>query len=312
MKEDKIPLVAVAGPTASGKTALAVELALRLGGEVISADSMQIYKGMDVATAKPTAAEQKGVPHHLIGFLEPTEEFSVADYAVLAHRTIREVHERGKLPILAGGTGLYLDAVVNNISFAEIETDSALRAELAGLAREQGTECLLEELRAVDPESAARLHPHNLARIIRAVEVYRLTGIPMSEHQRRSRLTPQLYRTALLGLNFRDRQRLYDRIDLRVDRMLEAGLLEEARQVLAQDSLKTARQAIGYKELTPYFAGEETLAEAVGRIKQESRRYAKRQLTWFRRNERINWIYIDDCQNMEEIVAKAVEKVKVL
>ncbi len=312
MEEDKIPLVAVAGPTASGKTALAVELALRLGGEVISADSMQIYKGMDIATAKPTAAEQKGVPHHLIGFLEPTEEFSVADYAVLAHRTIREVHERGKLPILAGGTGLYLDAVVNNISFAEIETDSALRAELAGLAREQGTECLLEELRAVDPESAARLHPHNLARIIRAVEVYRLTGIPMSEHQRRSRLTPRLYRTALLGLNFRDRQRLYDRIDLRVDRMLEAGLLEEARQVLAQDSLKTARQAIGYKELIPYFAGEETLAEAVGRIKQESRRYAKRQLTWFRRNERINWIYIDDCQNMEEIVAKAVEKVKVL
>ena len=312
MEEDKIPLVAVAGPTASGKTALAVELALRLGGEVISADSMQIYKGMDIATAKPTAAEQKGVPHHLIGFLEPTEEFSVADYAVLAHRTIREVHERGKLPILAGGTGLYLDAVVNNITFAEIETDSALRAELARLAREQGTECLLEELRAVDPESAARLHPHNLARIIRAVEVYRLTGIPMSEHQRRSRLTPQLYRTALLGLNFRDRQRLYDRIDLRVDRMLEAGLLEEARQVLAQDSLKTARQAIGYKELIPYFAGEETLAEAVGRIKQESRRYAKRQLTWFRRNERINWIYIDDCQNMEEIVAKAVEKVKVL
>lgn len=312
MEEDKIPLVAVAGPTASGKTALAVELALWLGGEVISADSMQIYKGMDIATAKPTADEQKGVPHHLIGFLEPTEEFSVADYAVLAHRTIREVHERGKLPILAGGTGLYLDAVVNNISFAEIETDSALRAELAGLAREQGTECLLEELRAVDPESAARLHPHNLARIIRAVEVYRLTGIPMSEHQRRSRLTPQLYRTALLGLNFRDRQRLYDRIDLRVDRMLEAGLLEEARQVLAQDSLKTARQAIGYKELAPYFAGEETLAEAVGRIKQESRRYAKRQLTWFRRNERINWIYIDDCQNMEEIVAKAVEKVKVL
>ena len=312
MEEDKIPLVAVAGPTASGKTALAVELALRLGGEVISADSMQIYKGMDIATAKPTAAEQKGVPHHLIGFLEPTEEFSVADYAVLAHRTIREVHERGKLPILAGGTGLYLDAVVNNITFAEIETDSALRAELAGLAREQGTECLLEELRAVDPESAARLHPHNLARIIRAVEVYRLTGIPMSEHQRRSRLTPRLYRTALLGLNFRDRQRLYDRIDLRVDRMLEAGLLEEARQVLAQDSLKTARQAIGYKELIPYFAGEETLAEAVGRIKQESRRYAKRQLTWFRRNERINWIYIDDCQNMEEIVAKAVEKVKVL
>ena len=144
------------------------------------------------------------------------------------------------------------------------------------------------------------------------MEVYRLTGIPMSEHQRRSRLTPRLYRTALLGLNFRDRQRLYDRIDLRVDRMLEAGLLEEARQVLAQDSLKTARQAIGYKELIPYFAGEETLAEAVGRIKQESRRYAKRQLTWFRRNERINWIYIDDCQNMEEIVAKAVEKVKVL
>ena len=312
MEEVKIPLVAVAGPTASGKTALAVELALRLGGEVISADSMQIYKGMDIATAKPTAAEMKGVPHHLIGFLEPTEEFSVADYAVLAHRTIRAVHERGKLPILAGGTGLYLDAVVNNISFAEIETDGALRAELIRLAEEQGAECLLEELRTVDPESEARLHPHNLARIIRAVEVYRLTGIPMSEHQRRSRLTPRLYRTALLGLNFRDRQRLYDRIDLRVDRMLEAGLLEEARQVLAPDRLKPARQAIGYKELAPYFAGEETLAEAVGRIKQESRRYAKRQLTWFRRNERINWIYIDDCQNMEEIVAKAVEKVKVL
>ncbi len=312
MEEKQIPLAVVAGPTASGKTALAVELALRLGGEVISADSMQIYKGMDIATAKPTAEEMRGVPHHLIGFLDPAEAFSVADYAALAHRTIRKVYERGRLPILAGGTGLYIDAVTDNLSFAEIETDGALRAELKRLAEERGGKYLLEELREVDPESAARLHPNNLARIIRAVEVYRLTRIPMSEHQRRSRLTPQIYRTVMLGLNFRDRQKLYDRIDLRVDRMLEAGLLEEAEQVLAQDSLKTARQAIGYKELIPYFAGEDSLSEAVGRIKQESRRYAKRQLTWFRRNERISWIYSDECQDMEEIVTKAVEKVKVL
>ncbi len=312
MEEKQIPLVVVAGPTASGKTALAVELALRLGGEVISADSMQLYKGMDIATAKPTAAEMRGIPHHLLGFLEPSEAFSVADYATLAHQTIKEVHDRGRLPILAGGTGLYIDAVTENISFAEIKTDGALRAELTRRAEEEGAERLLEELRGFDPAAAERLHPNNLTRIIRAVEVYRLTGISMSEHQRRSRLTPQIYQTVMLGLEFRDRRKLYDRIDLRVDRMLEAGLLEEARRVLSQDGMKTARQAIGYKELVGYFAGEESLGEAVARIKQESRRYAKRQLTWFRRNEKIHWIYPDDCQNMEKIVADALEKVKVL
>lgn len=312
MKEKKIPLVVVAGPTASGKTALAVRLSRRFGGEVVSADSMQIYRTMDIATAKPTLQEQQGIPHHLIDFLAPSQPFSVAEYAKLAHAAIQDVDSRGKLPILAGGTGLYIDSVVNNLSFSEIETDQNLRRELEQTAKQQGAEVLLDELRTYDPETAARLHPNNLTRIVRAVEVYRLTGITMSEHQRRSRQTPQIYRALELGLDFRDRQKLYDRIDLRVEQMLAAGLLAEAKAVYQAESLQTARQAIGYKELFDYFSGKETLEQAVCKIKQESRRYAKRQLTWFRRNPHIHWFYVDEFQNLEDLADQAAEKVNEL
>ncbi len=264
----KIPLVAVVGPTASGKTALAVSLAKQFHGEVVSADSMQIYKQMDIATAKPTQAEKEGVPHHLLDFLELSQRFSVADYTALAHQKIREIDKRGNLPILVGGTGLYIDSVVNNISFSEIKTDETLRGELERLADEKGAEYLLEELRQFDPESAQRLHPNNLTRIIRAIEVYRITGVTMTEHQLRSRAAPAAYRSVLIGLDFKDRQKLYERINLRVDRMFADGLLAEAEAILSNPSLGTARQAIGYKELQHYFDGSESLEEATAKIKQ--------------------------------------------
>ena len=303
--EKKIPLIAVVGPTASGKTALAVSLAKRFHGEVISADSMQIYKQMNIATAKPTVEEMDGVPHHLIDCLDLSQKFSVADYTALAHQKAAEIYARGHLPILAGGTGLYIDSVVNNISFSEIRTDEELRKELTRLAEEKGADYLLEELNRFDPESAKRLHPNNLSRIIRAIEVYRLTGITMTEHQRRSRLTPSGYDAVMIGLDFHDRQKLYDRINLRVDRMFADGLLEEAREILSNKNLGTARQAIGYKELQHYFDGQESLEEAIQKIKQETRRYAKRQLTWFRRNPNIHWIYVDCCRDFADVSEQA-------
>ena len=206
---------------------------------------------------------------------------------------------------MAGGTGLYIDSVVNNILFSEIKTDEALRKELGWLAAERGAEYLLEELRQFDPESAQRLHLNNLPRIIRAIEVYKLTGVTMTEHQRRSRLEPTGYQSIIIGLDFQDRQKLYDRINLRVDRMFADGLLEEAKEILSNKNLGTARQAIGYKELQHYFDGQESLEEAIQKIKQETRRYAKRQLTWFRRNPDIHWIYVDCCRNFEEVSEQA-------
>lgn len=304
-RETKIPLVVVAGPTASGKTALAVRLAQEFDGEVVSADSMQVYQQMQIATAKPGASEMQGVPHHLIDFVPPGRtSFSVVDYARLAHKTIREVHQRGKLPILAGGTGLYIQAVVDNLDFTEIRSDPAVRNKLQSLAAEHGGQYMLDLLREIDLELANRLHPGNLGRILRALEVYQLTGIPMSEHQRRSRLKPSNYAPCMLGIGFYDRQILYDRINLRVDQMLEAGLVEEARQV-SRIYGGTARQAIGYKELQPYLDGTDSLESCVNRLKQATRNYAKRQLTWFRRDTRIEWLLADQCKNQDELVALA-------
>lgn len=293
--DGKVPVVAVVGPTASGKTDLAIAIAQHFGGEVVSADSMQIYRGMDIATAKPTPAEMQGIPHHLIGFQEPENPFSVAEYAALAHAAIREVLDRGKLPVLAGGTGLYVDSVLHDLRFSEIRGDEQLRAELVRYAQEYGNPALWERLRSVDPETAAALHPNNLGRVIRAIEVYRETGVTMAEHQRRSRGRSR-YAAVKIGLNCRDREWLYDRINRRVDRMLERGLLEEAREFRERSAVygMTAVQAIGYKELDGYFDGTLALAEAVENLKRSTRQYAKRQLTWFRKDPAIHWFYPDE------------------
>ena len=288
----KIPLIVVCGPTASGKTALAVSLAKIFNCEIVSADSMQIYKQMQIATAKPTPEEQQNIKHHLIDFLEPDEDFSVADYVRLAKDCIEKIYYSGKTPLLCGGTGLYISSLVDNISFDDTCSSTELRRELSDLAKEKGGEYLLETLSEFDPETAARLHPNNITRIIRAIEVYRVSGITMSEAVRNSRRESP-YDACMIGITCYDRSKLYDRINLRVDRMMEAGLLDEAKAVLSNSKLKTSYQAIGYKELKRYFDNEASLEECIQSLKMSTRRYAKRQLTWFRRDERINWLYTD-------------------
>lgn len=303
----KIKIVVIAGPTASGKTALAVELAKRFSGEVVCADSMQIYKGMDIATAKPTASEMQGIPHHLVDFLDAGESFSVADYVGLAHKAVSEVHERGNLPIICGGTGLYISSLIENISFGEGESNESLREELKKLAQEKGGGHLLEMLREFDPHTAARLHENNLSRIIRAIEIYKTTGKTMSEQIAESKLSGSPYDVCMIGLDYKNREVLYERIGRRVECMLEIGLLEETERVLRDPCLKTSRQAIGYKELAPYFAGEADLQSCIECLKQSTRRYAKRQLTWFRRCAGMNWIYPDELGSADKAVEKAAE-----
>lgn len=304
-RKDKIPVAAVVGPTASGKSRLAVELALRRNGEVISADSMQIYKGMNIGTAKPTTEEMRGVPHHLIDFAPLSQPFSVADYVSLASDCISEVYARGRLPVIAGGTGLYIRSLLQNIRFTEDDKDEALRKELAEKAEKLGVQTLIDELRSFDPASAQRIHPNNLSRVIRAIEIYRTTGVTMTEQLKLSRQTPSPYDTCIIGLDFQDRQKLYDRINLRVDRMIQDGLLAEAEEILNRPGAQTALQAIGYKELLPYFRSECSLDEAVESIKRESRRYAKRQLTWFRRDENIRWIMVDEYEDFDGVIQQA-------
>ncbi|MCI8360001.1 MAG: tRNA (adenosine(37)-N6)-dimethylallyltransferase MiaA [Clostridiales bacterium] len=285
-----IPVLAVVGPTASGKTALGVRLAGRYGGEVVSADSMQIYTGMGVATAKPTAEEMGGVPHHLLDFQPPDSPFSVADYVEKAGGVIRDMAARGRQPVLVGGTGLYVSSLLDNIRFAEEKLEPSLRAALQAQAEERGGEYMLERLRAVDPEAAARLHPGDVRRILRALEVYEGTGRTMTEAQAASRGVPSPYTPYFIGIRYADRQALYDRINRRVDRMLEEGLLEEAEERFRSPLTGGLAQAIGHKELAPYFAGELSLEAAVENLKRETRRYAKRQLTWFGRDGRIRWL----------------------
>ena len=289
----KKPLaVAVVGPTASGKSSLAVKIAKHFTGEVVSADSMQIYKRMDIATAKVTAEEMQGVPHHLIDFVEPWESFSVAEYKALALSCIDDIVRRGKLPVLAGGTGFYVDTVINNTSFLDYEKTD-IRKKLLLRAENEGTEALWNELSKVDKESAEKIHKNDLKRIVRALELYSATGKTMTEQRRLSHLEESGYSFCLIGLTAENRQFLYDRIDRRVDLMLKNGLLEEAKSFFELEHSQTAKQAIGYKELRPYFDGVLTLEEATENLKRETRRYAKRQLSWFRRNKNINWLYID-------------------
>ena len=304
-------VLAVVGPTASGKTWLAVQLAKRFGGEVISCDSMQVYRYMDIGTAKPTVREMEGVPHHLVDFLEPDQPFSVAEYLQLARQAASEIHGRGRLPILAGGTGLYLDAFLTNTSFTQIQRDDRLRRELEQLGREKGPDYLHRLLEQADPDLAQKLHPNNMGRVIRALEVYQLTGIPMSWHQAQSRRKPPDFQSCMIGLDCQDRAHLYDRINRRVDLMMEQGLLEEARTLKERGFSGTASQAIGYKELFGYLEGTASLETAVETLKQSTRRYAKRQLTWFRRNPDIHWINIDiPGRNSEDILKDAVQIVE--
>ncbi len=302
MESNKPRVVAVVGPTASGKTALAVELAKRFDGEIISCDSMQIYKGMDIGTAKPTKEETCGIPHYMIDIIEPQQPFSAADYAILARAVTDDVISRGKLPIFCGGTGLYLDSVLSGGEYAAVETDPALRASLLAEAKSCGAEAMWQRLKEVDPEAAAATHANNVKRVVRALEIYLSSGITKTEWDKRSRKNPPPFSSTVIAIG-REREELYARIDKRVDIMMETGLCEEVRGLLESGRLpraSTAAQAIGYKEIIAHLDGECSLEDAVFQIKQSSRRYAKRQLTWFRRNSDIKWIISEP--NFEDIV----------
>lgn len=284
-------ILVICGPTASGKTALAVELALRLDGEVVSADSMQVYRGMDIGTAKPTAQEMRGVPHHMLDIAGPAENYSVARYVAEAVPVVDGILARGRLPIVAGGTGLYIDHLVAGRRFAPFEADSGLRESLQARARAEGLPALRAELERADPEAAARIHPNDEKRTIRALEVFLATGKPISQHDRESRTLPDRYTPLTIALNFQERPWLWERIDRRVDEMMDRGLEREVRGLLASGVPGdcTAMQAIGYKELAAAILEGRPVDQGAEEVKLRSRQYAKRQLTWFRRNRQAYW-----------------------
>ena len=309
MNENKIPVVAVVGPTASGKTRLAIDICKKLHGEVISCDSMQLYKQLSIGTAKATPQEQAEVKHHLIDLIEPHEEFSVAEYANLTHRKIKNLNSQGILPVLAGGTGLYLRTVLQNIEFTEQQKDQVYCEELVELANQRGNEYVHKMLEDIDPVAAANIHFNNLVRVVRALEVYHTTGVTMSEQQRRSVLNDTPYDSITIGITYRNRNTLYDRINKRVDIMVEQGLLEEARMALSMPLSKTASNAIGYKELKPYFDGVQTLEQSLNNLKQSSRNYAKRQLTWFKKEEGLQWFYVDDYDSYDILLDSVINTI---
>ena len=288
-------VVAVGGPTASGKTALSVALARAFDGEIINADSMQIYKNLDVGTAKPSAEERQGIPHYLLDFLSPETPYSVADFTAAADPLIRDITARGRLPLVVGGTGLYITSLLSGMAFAPEKTDPAIRARLQARADTEGGAALYAELQRIDPDYAAQVHPNNLPRVIRALELFEATGRRMSDQRREARPAEAPYHALCLCLTCRERAVLYSRIDRRVDEMVENGVLDEARQVYDhRDAYRTAAQAIGYKEFFPYFEGTANLTECTERLKQATRNYAKRQLTWFRRQNDAVWLYLDE------------------
>ena len=291
-----IPKIAViTGPTATGKTALSVLLARELNGEIVSADSMQLYRGMDIGTAKVTQSEMCGVPHHMVDVAKPSESYSVARYVAEADMCVRNILDRGKLPIIVGGTGLYIDSLISGRFFAGGEPSYEKRDELNARFDALGGEVMLSELREFDPLRAEKLHVSDKKRIVRALEIFHTTGKTISEHDEETKKIPPCYDAAIIALTFEDRETLYERIDLRVDKMLEAGLVDEVKGLIESGLSResTAMQAIGYKEIAAVLSGEATLEDAVETIKRESRRYAKRQLTWLRRNWAVRWIYRD-------------------
>lgn len=303
--EPEISLIIICGPTASGKTELAVRLAKAIDAEIVNADSMQVYRGMDIGTAKPTKDQQGGIRHHLIDIAEPDQPFSAADFVEAADRVIREITSRGKRVIVVGGTGLYIRALLHGL----VDSPSGageIRTSLHKEAEEIGAAAMLEKLRDVDPELAAQMHPNNLVRIIRALEVYRLTGIPLSVYQQQHGFSKTRYRSLRIGIRT-DRKILYERIEVRVDKMLADGLLEEVRTLLSKGfsaDLKSMR-SIGYKEAAAFLSGQYNLEEAVGLIKRDTRRYAKRQLTWFNADNEIIWLEYP--QDFDTISALSIE-----
>ena len=302
-------VICIVGPTASGKTELSIALAEHFGGEIVSADSMQLYKGMDIGTAKPDEEERRGIAHYMMDVCIPGENYSAAQYVQEASCCIEKIFEKGRVPIIAGGTGFYIDSLVSGIHFAENESSEQIRSRLNELAdSEGGLELLYESLKQIDPQSADRLHINDRKRIIRAIEVYELTGKTITEHNLTTKNAEKRYNAAYIGLTASDREILYNRIDQRVDRMLEKGLVREVRGLMESGMLEgTALQAIGYKEVCAALNGEYSIEEAVELIKRRSRNYAKRQLTWFRRNKDIFWISYDRAEEFQRVKSEAIE-----
>ena len=286
-------VIFVVGPTASGKTDLSVKLAKEIGGEIVSADSMQIYKGIHIASAAPDIEEMSGIPHHLMEFLDLNEQFSVADYVKKAREEIKGIINRGNIPIVVGGTGLYISALIENTEFVSVSTDETLRKKLEEEFDTLGGEEMLNRLAKFDPRSAERLNVGDKRRIVRCFEIFETTGKSLTQQNELSHRNPPEFESLVLGITYKDREKLYERINKRVDIMLQKGLLEEAKTTYENRNNKGAFQAIGHKELYGYFEGEHSLEEAAELLKQQTRRYAKRQLTWFRKNESIIWLYPD-------------------
>lgn len=301
-------LICITGPTASGKTALSVALAKQRGTDIISADSMQVYRGMNIGTAKPSEEERQGVPHHMIDIVEPEEPFSVARFVELADACAQELLTQGKIPVVAGGTALYMDALIECSTFSGDETDTETRRELRMLAQTHGVGYVHELLRQVDPEGAARLHPNNVKRVIRALEVYRQTGMTLDAFNALHKRPEPKYQASIIGLCPQSRETLYHRIDARVDSMLAGGLLDEARALHDAGKLTgTAGQAIGYKELSDFLEGRDSLENCVEVLKRRTRNYAKRQLTWLKRDDRIHWIYYNEDTQFAQLLQNATE-----
>lgn len=299
-------LICIVGPTASGKTALSIALAKQLDTEIISSDSMQLYRDMNIGTAKPDWAERDGIPHHMLDVAEPGEDFSVARYQEMADACAQSILERGRIPIVCGGTGLYLDALIEGNTFSGEESSGHLRAFFQEIGEKSGVHTLHQMLQTVDPESAQRIHENNVKRVIRALEVYAQTGMTIGEYNAQHKPKEPKYHAVLLALCPSEREILYERINRRVDQMMEQGLLEETQRLWSEGKLRgTAAQAIGYKELLPYLEGSDTLENCVETLKRASRNYAKRQLTWLRRDKRVNWLLYDSAEEFPDLLRRA-------